>query len=570
MSGAEPRMIQFDHFYTYQEIGQVMRALADAHPALCRAGAIGRTGQGRDIQLLTVTDFDAGDPSERPAYLIHGGIHAHEPASAHGPLYTAHRLLADHRPGGLLSRVVLYLLPRLCPDASEFCVATTARIRSRTDFDHRAPNTIYAADVDGDGAILTIRQEHPDGAYVCDPEEPRLLVDRRPASPGPYYRVFPEGLIEDWDGSDDVRIGGLHAFYPDSPELHAGRSFDFNRNWSHDWRHEGEQQGAGDFPFSEPEMRSLAQFIFEQPKLCGILGYHCGSASIIRPPAWGAREDLDAGDDALLEEIAREGAKEIDSPAVAMSDPAGNGRRGAGKRGHALGFAYHQLGVPGFEVELGTIVNAAGVSPHEWRERAQDPDQVDAVYRRLLRWWDESGRRHRVFEPWRRFDHPQLGPVEIGGLLFTAIDNPLVAALEPMVDGAYRFTRSFAERHPHVRAESVEAAGVGGGVYRIRARIANRGRLPTNVTNLGRGLPRIRPVRVSLQPAGGVELLSARGHLYLGHLRALTGSRIVEWFVRAAAVPAGAEIAVIRVLGGTGGDSHAPVRRPDTETEAGP
>ncbi len=555
-------MIQFDHFYTYEEIGAVIRELADAHPALCRAGSIGRTAQGRDLHLLTVTEFDSGDPSERPAYLIHGGIHAHEPASTHGPLYTAHRLLEDHERGGLLSRVVLYLVPRLCPDASEFCVATTARIRSRTDSVNRAPNTIYSADIDGDGLILTIRQEHPDGTYVCDPEEPRLLVDRRPDSPGPYYRVLPEGLVNDWDGCDDIRIGGLHSFYPGAPELHAGRSFDFNRNWPHDWRHEGEQQGAGDYPFSEPEMRSLAEFIFKQPKLCGILGYHCGSASVIRPPAWGPREDLDPGDDALLEELAREGAEAIDSPAVALSDPTGPGGRSGGRRGHALGFAYHQLGIPGFDVELGTIVNAAGVSAHEWHERSRDRDGIDAMYRQLLRWWDGDGRRHPLFEPWRRFDHPQLGPVELGGLLFTAIDNPLVPVLEPMVDGAYRFTRSFAERHPWVQAEEVEVAPVGGDVYRIRARIANRGRLPTNITNQGLGLPRLQPVRASLMPAGGVELLSARGHLDLGHLCALSGSRIVEWFVRAPGAEPGAEIGVIRVLGGTGGDGRVVVKRP--------
>ena len=309
-------------------------------------------------------------------------------------------------------------------------------------------------------------------------------------------------------------------------------------------------------------MRSLAEFIFKQPKLCGILGYHCGSASVIRPPAWGPRDALDAGDDALLEELAQEGAAAIDSPAVAISDPIGANRRGTGKRGHALGFAYHQLGIPGFEVELGTIVNAAGVSPREWHERAGDPDAIDAMYRQLLRWWDEGGRRYRVFESWRRFDHPQLGPVELGGLLLTAIDNPLVEALEPMVAGAYRFTRSFAERHPRVRAEEVEVTAVGGAVYRIRARIANRGRLPTNVTNLGSGLPRMQPVRVSLMAVDGVELLSARGHQELGHLRALTGSRTVEWFVRAPDADGGAEIGVIRVLGGTGGDARVVLLRP--------
>ena len=549
------RMIQFDHFYTYEEISSLVRDLSDSYPRLCQLNSIGSTRQGRDIHLLTLTDFDSGKPSDRPAFLIHGGIHAHEPASAHGPLYTAQRLLSDHETGGLLERVTLYLIPRLCADASEFCIATTARIRSRTDIEERAPNTIYAADVDSNGLILTIRQEHPDGRYVQDPEEHRLLKRRSPTSLGPYYRVFPEGMINDWDGSDDIRIAGLQAFHPGEPELHAGRSFDFNRNWSHDWRHEGEQQGAGDYPFSEPEMRSLAEFVFRQPKLCGILGYHCGTASIIRPPAWGSREDLDPGDDALLEEIAQEGAKAIDSPAVAISDPSyGNSRYRPGKRGHALGFYYHQLGIPGFEIELGTILNAAGVSPNECSE--------DEMYRILLRWWDENGHSFHVFEPWRQFDHPQIGSVEIGGLVLTAIDNPLVQELEPMVEGSYQFTRSFAERHPQVVPEEVEVAAVGGTVFRIRARIANRGRLPTNITNLGKGLPRIQPVRVSLILEKGVELLSERGHQDLGHLRPLTGSRIVEWFVQAPTVTAGEKIGLIRVLGGTGGDSLKILTRP--------
>ena len=305
-------------------------------------------------------------------------------------------------------------------------------------------------------------------------------------------------------------------------------------------------------------MRSLAEFIFDHPKLCGILGYHCGWASIIRPPAWGLREDLDAGDDALLEEIAQEGALAINSPVYTVG-ALSNDRSRTGKRGHALGFSYHQLGILGFELELGTILNAAGIPLHE---QSRDPEQVDSMYRQLLHWWDEGGHKHPVFQPWHHFDHPQLGPVELGGLLFTAIDNPLVQALEPMVAGAYQFTRLLAERHPRVQAEEVEVVPISSDVYRIRARIANRGRLPTNITNQGRELPHLQPVRTSLLPADGVELLSARGHLELGHLRALTDSRIVEWFVRAPEAQAKAEIAVIRILGGTGGDSRIIIRCP--------
>ena len=146
--------------------------------------------------------------------------------------------------------------------------------------------------------------------------------------------------------------------------------------------------------------------------------------------------------------------------------------------------------------------------------------------------------------------------------MLTAIDNPLVQELEPMVEGSYQFTRSFAERHPQVVAEEVAITAVGGAVFRVRARIANRGRLPTNITNVGAELPRLQPVRVSLILAEGVELLSERGHQDLGHLRPLTGSHIVEWFVQAPTVAVGAKIGILRVLGGTGGDSLKTLTRP--------
>ena len=81
-------------------------------------------------------------------------------------------------------------------------------MRSRTDFNDRAPNTIYPEDLNGDGLILNIRQAHPDGDLVADPADSRLLIQRRADSPGPYYRVLPEGLVYDWDGSDRVLMGG--------------------------------------------------------------------------------------------------------------------------------------------------------------------------------------------------------------------------------------------------------------------------------------------------------------------------------------------------------------------------
>ena len=98
MNGSAAPDIQFEHFYSYEEIDGFLRALANAFPDLCRVESIGKSLEGRDIHLLTLTDFAAGSPEERPGYVIHAGIHAHELASAHAALHIANRLLERPRP----------------------------------------------------------------------------------------------------------------------------------------------------------------------------------------------------------------------------------------------------------------------------------------------------------------------------------------------------------------------------------------------------------------------------------------------------------------------------------------
>ena len=242
--------LPFRDFFSYGETADFLEKLAAARPHLCRLQSLGRSREGRAIPLLTVTDFDSGVPEDRPGYLVIGNIHAGELSGTHAALFTARELLARRSRPDLLERVAFYIVPRLNPDGAEFVATTAGVLRSRTDRSQKVPNTLYQEDVNGDGLILTMRQEHADGQFVKDSRDERLVVKRRADSGGPFYRLLPEGYIHAWDGSDQVQ--------------ERGRSFDWNRNWSCDWRPEPEQEGAGDFPFSEPEMRHLAE-VHPQP-----------------------------------------------------------------------------------------------------------------------------------------------------------------------------------------------------------------------------------------------------------------------------------------------------------------
>ena len=114
-----------------------------------------------------------------------------------------------------------------------------------------------------------------------------------------------------------------------------------------------------------------------------------------------------------------------------------------------------------------------------------------------------------------------------------------------------------ASRHPSVKIEDLSVDRVGADVVRVRARVANRGHFPTNVSNKGRGLRRLRDVRVEFHLATGIELLSREGHVNIGHLAGLTGSRTLEWFLKAERNST--SLGEIVVLSGTGGNVRATV-----------
>jgi hypothetical protein len=530
--------LQFDHFLTYEELTDFVRQLASACPGLCRLTSLGDSRDGRPIHLLSITDFSTGDADDKPAYLIQGNIHAAELAGTHTSLYTAQRLLTDAPE--LLREVVFHIVPRLNPDGAEFAVSTCGRVRSRTQVDQREANALYQEDVNGDGLILSMRQEHPDGPFAVDAQDPRLLVSRRFGSAPPYYRVLPEGMINSWDGSDDIREGG--------------RSFDWNRNWSYDWRPEPEQGGAGDFPFSETEMHHLGSFIHQRPNLFGVLGYHTGPAAVLRPPSTGSDADLDAHDVREIEDLAEMAATATGFPVVPVIKYHDVRSRDINLRGHFHNFGYQHLGLYVFEFELGVMRNSAGLStPEQFGVRTDE--EADALARQMLQWWDQQENREPLFEPWRPFAHPQLGPVEIGGFRHPQLANPALSKLGEIAAGTYCFTLEHARRHPRVLAEDLQVDAVADGIWRVRARIVNRGGFPTHVSNRGRQLRRLRPVVASLRTGEGVELLSRRGAFELGHLAAIRGNAGVEWFVRA---DPGAR-AQLEIAGGTGGNTRTEV-----------
>ena len=195
--GPVPRL-PFRKFFNHTEVVRFLQSLGKARPDLCRIGSLGRSREGRELAIATITDHTSGRADDKPGYLIHGNIHAGEVAGTHAALHTARQLLVDHPKSSILKKITFYIVPRLNPDGAEHVVTTSGRIRSRTEWEE-APNTLVQEDLDGDGRILSMRQVQPDGAWAKDPEDPRLLVKRKADSK--------EAFLQNASGGSDPRMG---------------------------------------------------------------------------------------------------------------------------------------------------------------------------------------------------------------------------------------------------------------------------------------------------------------------------------------------------------------------------
>src|ERR1043165_1033540 len=86
----------FDHYYRYDELTSLLQAMAEAHPDLLRLESVGKSHEGREIWLATVTRFEAGPAEEKPALWVDGNIHATEVSACSACIYLLERLATEH------------------------------------------------------------------------------------------------------------------------------------------------------------------------------------------------------------------------------------------------------------------------------------------------------------------------------------------------------------------------------------------------------------------------------------------------------------------------------------------
>ncbi len=511
--------IAFDRYYRYDELVALLQAYAAEFPDLVTIEIIGKSYEGRDIPLVTVS---AGDDQDRPAFWCDGNIHASEVSASTAILYLLNTLCTKYGKDETVTRALqtraFYLVPRVNPDGAEWALADQPRIiRSSTrpyPYDEDDVYGIERQDIDGDGRILSLRIKDPNGPWKISATEPRLLERREPIETGgTYYRVLPEGLFHNFDGLT------MRSY-------RRKQGLDMNRNFPNAWRPEHEQLGAGPYPTSEPEIRALVQAIVDRPNICGSISFHTFSGVHLRPPARYPDDDMAPEDLWAFKAIGKKATELTGYPAVSTFHDFKYHPKEV-ITGVFDDWMYENRGVFAWTTEIWSPQRQAGITDFKYIEWERDHPFEDDV--KLLAWSDEK-LDHKGHIDWYEFEHPQLGMVELGGWDSQyAFRNPPPGFLEKEVAPFSDWAIWHALTSPKLEPRDLLVEDAGAGAKRIRFAVQNTGWLPTNVTKHAEQKKLCRGVvgEISLRGEKPTTLgTKAPSWLFAGKLREETGQLV--------------------------------------------
>lgn len=451
--------VSWNRYHTNLALEEIMKDMAKKHPNIVKLQSIGKSYQGNDIWVLTITDFSTGKAEDKPAMWIDGNIHSNEIQGTEFTLYTAWYLAEMYGDLDFITQLLkdktFYIAPTINPDAHDYFIKEANNQNSP-----RSGMMIFDNDRDGefgedpfddlnkDGHITMMIRKSPTGRFIKDKMDPRKLVMVGPDQQGEYEMLGYEGIDRDGDGV--VNDDGIGYYDP-------------NRDWGWNWQPDYIQSGALRYPFSVPENRAVVDFVMKHPNIAAAQSYHNYGGMILRGP--GAEEDLgtyNATDVRVYDAIAKKGEEFMPGYRyfVVYKDL-------YSVFGGQLDWFYGGRGIFTYSNELMTSYlyfhTNAGRNNQDEQFKADD----------YLLFGD-------ALVNWEEYDHPQYGKIEIGGF------KKNFGRLHPgflMETDAHRnaaFTILHAYHTPKLSVSDVKEKDLGGGLREITATIYNERMIPTH------------------------------------------------------------------------------------------
>lgn len=479
--------LTFDKYHTVNVMYHWYETWAKQYPDIVDLYVIGESFEGRPIYQMTITNKKTGKETDKPAAYFEGGRHSGEITSSESILWLTQHLLENYGKDPEITHLIdtktVYLRPQNNPDGSNLYLYTEQRNRSTVrPHDNDRDGLIDEdpeEDLDGDGVIYQMRKkavtadEKKKANYIVDPDHPAGKLMKRVASGEGDYLMYSEGIDNDGDGDyNEDGIGGL----------------DLHRNYPENWRPDrgGDmtgrgytQNGAGEFPLSEPETRSTVLWILSHPNISVVNSMDTRVPMHLRAPSTSKGEESMYPEDlAIYREMDELGLSftaypwagdvyETYATRYKVNRMTGDPLKPSPLFGHGPDFGYFYFGSIWYGDEL-------------WNNGAMKDYNGDGIYDDydgLV--WDEEENGGNGFKSWTAFTHPDLGEVEIGGFhpKFFGQNGP-TWQLENWAKKQALFNLAMAKKLPELKVNSPQVKSLGGGEYEVSLTWENVGGLP--------------------------------------------------------------------------------------------
>jgi len=461
---AQKVKISFDDYHGYGATSKYLENVAKAYPKITELMEIGKSNMGKPIYVLVISNMNTGTTIDaqvklrnmrregvqnvtpmkpyqgKPGHWICGTTHGNEYTGNEVCLYIIDKLVSGYGSEPEITQLVdektFYICPVVNPDglynSIEKGMSQRQNSMEKDDDGDGKVNEDGPDDLNGDGHLTRFRYKDPEGRYLIDDVDSRLMIrlGRDEKTDKPRYAV----ITEDKDNDGDGKRG------EDSE-----RGIDLNRNFPEGWFNEkGFAGGAGDYPTSAPESHAIAEFLTNHRNILMAQFFHTSGGFTYRPLGTAPHNQLHAKDVAVFDMIMGKKYLEIIGEDVpeAWQNPDSlekykeelektSKNKYAIQRGYVLprgwrvsysedrdtrysygmatDWAYLQYGIYSITTELW--------NPQKDIEGFPQFTGKDArlnVQRELLKWQDEK-QGGKWFIPWKKYNHPELGEGEIGG-----------------------------------------------------------------------------------------------------------------------------------------------------------
>ena len=485
--------LTWDRWLDHDELGERMKLMERTWPEFLDLQSIGMSYGGREMWLMTINNPATGPDESKAAMFIEANVHGNEIQGGEVILYTIWYLMENYGKIEDVTRLVderaFYLLPSVNPDGRDYFLdehgagGRTGHVPVDSDgdgaFDEDGPN-----DLNGNGLIDQIRKYTPgEGTHRVSAQDARIMERVPPGEFGDWVLLGSEGIDDDGDGRvNEDPIGG----------------YDPNRNYPADWQPNYIQGGSMNYPFELPEPRAINDFMMAHPNIAGFQSFHNSGGMILRGPGAAWQGSYPQADIRVYDEIGEFGERMLPYYNYIVI------WRGLyTSHGSSIDWTNDGLGLISFGNELwngGQYFNSPLL-----QDQQQDVSQPISGQRSRY-FFDDFLEFGDEFVDWTPFDHPQFGPVELGGFKkLSSRVNPRFMSME-LFHRNMSFTLYHADMMPLMSMGATSVERLDGSVHRVRVDITNESLIPT-ITVRARQNNVVRPDLITVD--GNVEIIAA-------------------------------------------------------------